>query len=368
MTGTFPPNSSVYQLLCRILGGRDQTALNECVDAGLIPRLMDMAHAHDALPALAVRCHEQQAGSDVLGVEEAALLRAALLENTRQNMGIIAQSLKLTRRLNDAGITPLFLKGTARLLVEDSSNRGFRKQIDIDLLVQPHEIVAAAEAIAADGYRFYQFAEDGSAVPVVPGDAAHVVRSSTAHHHLPPLVNEKYSATVELHRHFLPGRFQRDNPLDPLFATAHGVESHGAAFRVPSTEHQLIHLILGTVVHDGHLARRSFPVREACDLIELLDNTRGEIDERLVMQRCGSNLALFYALVCELMAYRPRTTITRPVDTSKYLRVMQKRYDSPTAGKLLDAYARAQYLVHALVYSPAKLPAYLHRTMLSSRT
>jgi hypothetical protein len=354
-------------MLCRALGGQDQTALKESITSTLLPQLFNMAHSQDLLPALAVRCNEQDVDTLVFGEEKADVCKQALMDNTLRNMEISAQALKFARQFNQAGINPLFLKGTARLLTSESENLGFRKQVDIDLIVRPEELEAAGDVFLADGYRFCEFPEKSTAVPIKPGDTIRAIKLSAAHHHLPPLVKDGYVATVELHRHHLPRRFQRNNPLEPLFASSRQIVSHGATFYVPSTEYQIIHLILGKLVHDGHLARRTFPIREACDLIDLLDNAEGDVDQQLVVQHCGSNFALFFALVVELMAYRPRNTITELVDTSNYIRMMQKRYDFPATGKVLDAYARTQHLAHALVYSPAKLPAYLNRLILSNQ-
>jgi hypothetical protein len=367
MTRTPPTNWSVYRLLCRVLGGLDQSALKECIDTRQLPQLLDMAQIHDLLPALAVRCHERGVGSDVVGEEKAALLKQALMDNTQRNMKISAQALKLTRQLNLAGITPFFLKGTARRLTSPGDDFGFRKQVDIDLIVQLDELEAAGDAFLADGYRFYHFPDNTSAVPIEPGDTVSAIKLSAAHHHLPPLVKSGYAATVELHRHFLPGRFQRNNLLGSLFASAHTVESHGATFKVPCAEHQLIHLLLGKLVHDGYLARRLFPIREACDLIDILEDAEGNIDQELVTRHCGSSFIRFYALVAELMVYRSRITIAESGNTANYIRIMQKRYDSKIIGKSLDAYARVEHLAYALVYSPAKLPAYLRRVVSSNQ-
>ena len=154
MSSTLPSNSSVYRLLCRILGGQDQTVLKECVDAGLIPQLFDTAQHYNLLPALAVRCNEREVGPNLVGEERAATLKKALVENTRRNMSICAQAVKFTRQLNKEGIIPVFLKGTARLLTSASDCLGFRKQIDIDVIVQPGELESACEVFLADGYKF----------------------------------------------------------------------------------------------------------------------------------------------------------------------------------------------------------------------
>jgi hypothetical protein len=354
-------------VLCRVLGGRDQTALRECITKALLPQLFNMAHSQDLLPALAVRCNEQDIDTLDFGEERAGLLKKALMDNTLRNMEISAQALKFARQLNRAGITPLFLKGTAQLLTSESENIGFRKQIDIDLIVQPTELEAAGDAFLADGYRFCKFPDNTTAVPIMPGDTVSAMKLGAAHHHLPPLVKGGYAATVELHRHFLPRRFQRNNPLDPIFGSARKTERHGATFYVPSTEYQLIHLLLGKLVHDGHLTRRTFPIREACDLIDILENAEHDVNQRLVLRHCGRNFTLFHALVCELMHYSPRTSIAEFEDTSKFTRLMQKRFESHAIRKSLDVFARVEHLAHALAYTPAKLPLYLRRLVSSNQ-
>lgn len=367
MTHRQSTGGSAFRLLCRVLGGQDQSALKESMTTALLPQLFSMARSEDLLPALAVRCSEQDIDLAVFGTDSAHLLRQALIDNTRANMEIVAQALKFTQILNRAGIAPLFLKGTARLLSAESQNFGFRKQVDVDLIVKPADLEAACEAFLAGGYSFCDFPDGVTAVPIKPHGAASALKRSAAHHHLPPLVNGSYRATVELHRHFLPRRFQRDNPLEPLFGSAHKVERHGAIFYLPATEYQLIQLLLGKLVHEGHLTRRTFPIREACDFIDLLENAGHELDQRLVLQRCGRTFTLFHALVCELMRYAPRSPLADMQDAAKFTRTMQKRFESPAIRRSLDIYARAEYLAHALAYSPAKLPAYLRRMVSSSQ-
>ncbi len=313
------------------------------------------------LPALAVRCGEQLTSNQVLNNPEVELLTQALRENTVRNMQISAQAIKLTKQLNNAGITPLFLKGTVQLLTADTKNLGFRKQVDIDFLVEPAQLEAAAEVMLADGYGFYQFPADPSSEPTLLSDTSTAIKLSAAHHHLPPLVKNGYATTVELHRHFLPKRFQRKIPLQPLFNTASEQQSHGANFLIPSAEYQIIHLLLGKVIHDGHLARRTFPIREACDYVSLLESEKGNINQDLVARHCGKAYPIFSQLVAELTTYKPEGAITTIGDISQRMQLMQKRYDSPGLAKLLDAHARALHLGYSLLHSPAKLPAYLNR-------
>jgi len=367
MTRARSTGGSVFRLLCRVLGGRDPSALQECIAAGWLPQVFNLARSEGLLPALAVRCHEQNIDAQVLGTQSAHRLRQALIENTRVNLEIIAQALAFTRALNRAGITPLFLKGTARLLHLETRDIGFRTQVDIDLVVQPSELEAAGDVFLAAGYRFCRFPDQATAVPLRPGDSPSAIQSSAAHHHLPPLVSDDYAATVELHRHFLPRRFQRGNPLAPLFGSARKTERHGATFYLPATEYQLIHLLLGKWVHEGHLTRRTFPVREACDWIELLESAGHDVDQRLVLQHCGRSFTLFHGLVCELMQYDAPLRMAGSEDTAKFTRTMQRRFESRALCRSLDMCARAEYLARALAYSPAKLPDYLRRKVSSKQ-
>jgi hypothetical protein len=354
-------NWELFRRLCRVIGGQDDHTLAETVATGLFPALVDMAQHQDLLPALAVRCEEQLASNEITNSPESKLLTQALRDNTLRNMQISAQALKLTRQLNAAGITPLFLKGTIQLLAQDAKNLGFRKQVDIDLLVEPKQLEAAADVFLAHGYGFYEFSDDPTSKPTLLPDTFTAIKRSAAHHHLPPLAKDGYATTVELHRHFLPKRFQRKNPLQPLFNTASEQQSHGANFLIPSADYQIIHLLLGKVIHDGHLARRTFPIREACDYINVLENKKESINQDLVAQHCGKAYPIFSQLVADFMIYKPGGTIINTGDISRRLQIMQKRYDSPGLAKLLDAHARALHLGYSLLHSPAKLPAYLNR-------
>jgi len=353
---------NVFRLLCRVLGGKDQGALAECVELGLTPVLFELARQDDILPALAVRC-EQEGGifTSDLAVHQSEFLAQALRENTLRNMQISAQARKLTKKLNDAGIVPLFLKGTIELLNAETKNLGFRKQVDIDILVEPGQLNAAAEVFLSDGYHFYEVSGAPTSKANLISDTKTAFRRSAAHHHLTPLVKPGYAATVELHRHHLPKRFQSGNPLAPLFAKAIQKENNGVTYQIPSVEHQLIHLILGKFVHDGHSIRHTFPLREACDYVHLMENADDGIDCSLVAAHCGEHYLLFSKLVEKLMNYSAMTACGEQVNVGQHMKVMQRRYNSRAYSALLDVYARAVHLIVSLIHSPGKLPGYLHR-------
>lgn len=346
-----------FKTLCRVMGGADSTALRDCAAAGELALLAATAEAHGVAPALCARCDEQLTGNPVLDSPAAERLRRALRDNTFRNMQISAQAIKLAEQLNAKGITPLFLKGTAQLLVNSQLPLGFRQQVDIDVLVHPGELETALQVILKDGYYFYRI---GSELELQ--DAGKAIKASAAHHHLPPLAKEGYGSTLELHRHYLPGRFQRDNPLGSMFAAATEHREHGINFMLPSPEHQIIHLILGKLANDGYLARRLFPLREACDYIHLLQNSNESIDRDRVQRHCGKKFAVFNQLVSELTGVTTGVdSLPDATDISLRLRLMELRYNSAGVGNLLDAWARGLHLAQSMLHSPAKLPGYLRR-------
>ena len=274
-------NWTLFKSLCRVIGGQDSDALARTRESGLLTQLVTMASQENVLPALAMRIDEQTEIKEALNEPDRGLLQQALQDNTRRNMQTVMQALKLARALNHVGITPTFLKGTAQLLTLNETKLGFRRQLDIDLVVAPHELSASCEVLLAAGYGFYREAKNAKSAPVVSHDIKQALRESAAHHHVTPLVIDGYASCVEVHRHFLARQFQRDNPLEALLGRAQQYQRHGATFRVPSAEYQIIHIVLGKMAYDGHLARRSFPIRGACDYIELLENEQGEIDRGL---------------------------------------------------------------------------------------
>ncbi len=356
-----PSSWAVFQALCRIIGGRDRSALDACVEQGLMPHLIGMASSQAVLPALAVRCYAQPAITGHISDENNRRLRDALLANTRRNMQIVLQAGALIRTLNDADIKPLLLKGTAQLLTVNRENPGFRQQADIDLLVKPGALLAAGEALRTAGYGYYRRRRALEIKPGVPGDTQAAIRVSAAHHHLPPLVKRDQVAFVELHRHFLPRRFQHENPLQPLFDCASEHQINGAGFLVPSTEHQIIHIVLGRLVHDGCLTRREFPIREACDYVGLMDSAQGLVDRSLVTKHCGKAFGVFDQLVAALTGYQATGTAACATDLERRIATMRRRYNDPARARLLDYYARCVHLANSMWYSPSKLAAYVSR-------
>jgi hypothetical protein len=108
--------------------------------------------------------------------------------NRSRNRQIIDQSLEITALLNQHGIDPVFLKGTAHLLDGLYEDPAERMVGDIDLLVEEKEMVRAAEILIDTGYK------------PLPTDDQNLSRMM----HYPRLTNEHRIAAVEVHRQVLP--------------------------------------------------------------------------------------------------------------------------------------------------------------------
>ena len=342
------------QTLCRLVIGGDLPTLQRCIEENLLGELLPLAGERQLLPALACIALESPRSGEFPERHRTSLKRA-LLDNTRRNLRVIAQARQLALTLNHRGIRPLFFKGTAQLLDGAQQHPGFRCQLDIDLLVAPRDLGAASRALLEDGYGFFPGHGEGR-----PPDLHRVLQQSRSHHHLPPLGKPGGVCVVELHRHHLPRRFQRDNPAGEVFSAARPGHCEGAEFLLPSTEHRLIQLVLGNYLHDGFRARRDFPLRAAADYLALLDGGQ-HMDCALPRSRCGPALPLFHSLVLALTGATPENAPCATVPVDRYLRSLRRRSNSSGFAALLDRSARLQHLALSLRHNSGKLPAYLQR-------
>ena len=128
------------------------------------------------------------------------------------------------------------------------------------------------------------------------------IRAESHHHHLPPFVMIGSAMSVELHRNYLPRQFQQGHPLQELIENAREHQMHNARFRVPGAEHQIIHIILGKFIHDGYCARQHFPIRNACDYINVVKSAGATLSGNVlveVAELIARKVASTWALRCD---------------------------------------------------------------------
>lgn len=72
--------------------------------------------------------------------------------NVTRNDRLREQLIETVEAINARGIVPTLFKGAAMLVTAPPAQRGARLMSDLDLMVQPHEVEATMQALAAIGY------------------------------------------------------------------------------------------------------------------------------------------------------------------------------------------------------------------------
>ena len=173
----------------------------------------------------------------VLGLLESrarARLAIAHAANVERNSRIGEQLATLVDVLNRAGMEPVLLKGAIRLVDGLYPDAGWRTMRDLDLLVPEASFVEALRALDAAGYRL--------ARPIEPK-------------HKEALVwRDGDCVPFEIHRElFATARRQRLLRGSEMLSASRPATIEGARIRLPSTVHQLVHLIGHSQIgHSGY--------------------------------------------------------------------------------------------------------------------
>jgi hypothetical protein len=162
--------------------------------------------------------------------------------------------------LNRVGIEPVLLKGTIRLLDGLYADDGWRMQSDLDLLVPKATLAEAARAFADAGY---EACATGGEIRRRDG-----------------------VCQIDLHTElFSTPRCVRLLPGETILAGARPARFGGARVRIPSAEHQLVHLIGHSQLrHLGHAFGR-VALRHRLEAAALAHRERESIDWQAVLAR-----------------------------------------------------------------------------------
>jgi hypothetical protein len=153
--------------------------------------------------------------------------------NIQRNARLREQLTAVVGRLNQAGIEPVLLKGGIRLVDGLYPDPGWRTMQDLDILVPEAGFASAIDALQSAGY-----------IAVRPAD----------HRRKDVKLRRQGLADVEIHRElFGPARQQRLLTGAEVIGGSRLAAVDGAAARVPSIAHQLVHLIGHSQIgHRGH--------------------------------------------------------------------------------------------------------------------
>lgn len=114
--------------------------------------LQHTALEHGVLPLLYSRLKEL--GPGLLPQQEMAHLRAFFKENSRRNLIMAAELVKVVRLLKSHSISAIPFKGPV-LAVQAYGDLFLRQFVDLDFLVGPEDIKKAGQVLAAHGYRLW---------------------------------------------------------------------------------------------------------------------------------------------------------------------------------------------------------------------
>jgi hypothetical protein len=194
-------------------------------------RVVGHASIQFVLPAFGAALHDL----DLIGSldeELGAFLRAVHAANLERNCEIGDELVAAVGILNRAGIDPALLKGAIRLVDGLYPDHGWRMLRDLDLLVPEARFEEAIKVLQVAGY-------------AIAGEVDESVVS---------LRRPNALIEVELHRElFRRPKEVRVLPAHEVLDQARLLRLGDVAFRLPSIEHQIVHLIGHSQIrHRGH--------------------------------------------------------------------------------------------------------------------
>ncbi|MCE1200354.1 MAG: nucleotidyltransferase family protein, partial [Marinilabiliales bacterium] len=173
--------------------------------------------------------------------------------NRERNRGIVKQAYEMAAALNREGIAPIFLKGTAHLLIGLYEDPSERLVGDIDFLVAQDEMVLAAEIMRSLNF-----------VPV----SEHRPAFEKKIKHYPRMIHESYPAAVEIHRELLVPPYDRHLNSKDIFLEKQQTNAQ-PLIHVPGKNHLIRHNILNAQINDKSYAKASLLLRQRYDFFLL---------------------------------------------------------------------------------------------------
>mgnify|MGYP003584082175 CR=1 FL=1 len=167
--------------------------------------------------------------------------------NRERNRRLREQLVEAVGALNAQGIELILLKGAVHLFCAPAEILGARMMSDLDLSVEPEEMVQARSALERLGYRDV-------------GDTRGMGRSGAV-------------ALIEMRDR--PSKRVRRYLLRDLRAASYSVEQVGTVARVPNSTCRAIHLIVHDMIKEGDYWRWRMDLRHLHDLAELASAAEG---------------------------------------------------------------------------------------------
>ena len=219
-------------------------------------KIVQISSAHYVFPALFVQL-KQALILNEMPPELVEYMEEITNLNRTRNIQIMDHAVEISQLLNDNGISPVFLKGTAHLFDGLYTDIAERIIGDIDFLVPEDKMVEAAEILINNGYK--------PSVEYKPEIGA-------ISKHYPPLINSKKTAAVEIHRQIMNFPFYKSVNLRKILEEKRKLNLPNNAF-VLSDKYQIIHNILNYQINDSGYFYSKISLRQCYDLLLLSQKT-----------------------------------------------------------------------------------------------
>jgi Uncharacterised nucleotidyltransferase len=272
---TYPFNVITRVLAERLRGRAASEELQALVRSGRVDweRTIGHASAQFVLPALAAAMKDLALSEPE--TELGAFLEAVHAANLERNSAFCAELATALGILNAAGIEPALVKGAIRLADGLYPDHGWRVLRDLDLLVPTAAIMDALRAFQEAGYVSCQSDKE--------------------------LWREGGACQIDVHRElsFSPRQIRLLQGAEVLDG-ARVVEFAGGRLRIPSIEHQLVHLVAhGQIRHLGHALGR-ISLRDRLEMAALVHWGKQTINWDAIIARfaaCGYQRPLLSSLL-----------------------------------------------------------------------
>ena len=278
MTMTLPYQHP-FELIVAVLRARlDGRAADEPLRAALArptaawELLVAVGSAHHVLAAFAAAIADLQLAPR-LEQELRDFLATLLHWNGVRNQAMRQQLGEVVTSLNGIGVEPVLLKGAIRLVDGLYPDPGWRMMGDLDLLVPRARRVEALAALQQAGY-------------ATAAAYRHIEPTYECHHHCPPMVRPDRPAPVELHDElFVTRRQRRLLPGATMLAAATPMPVDGGRARLPTAEHQLVHLIGHCQIADRGYLCGSIRLRDRLEAAALVRRAGAAFDAAALDRR-----------------------------------------------------------------------------------
>jgi hypothetical protein len=186
--------------------------------------------------------------------------------NGQRNQQILDEITRIAAALNKVGIEPVFLKGSAALLMKLYESHELRLMNDVDFLVYREDIPTCGEILESMGY----VTMDEVNRPWVP-------------HHINPLVHHNHNFRLEVHYH--PTHILPVLDTHEVIANSRTIKIGESVVRVPDEMHFLLNNIVNNYYNIRKLFFKEIPLYKLYDLYKFQGKYSQSLDWSSVLKR-----------------------------------------------------------------------------------